>query len=246
MEIKLPTSFRHSCSHSICPLHSNCGLQQKSWLMHRRLWYRRRTKAVLDRDEVSQVCELRSRDITWPFGVQFFLTSFILGIPGSSIAGEDIASNGWTNPDLSQPYMPGPVDVGWEIWVGFAAGLIPFLIGSWEFGKRIIIQQRCQVCKGSGLVEKGRFLRKCPECGGLFPWLGWKTFFTSTAAPGNGGVLRAPRGQTSIFYRVPSVEEAKKTGEEYAAAEKAAATEDVQTQGQSEAVTQERPSKHPF
>jgi hypothetical protein len=32
---------------------------------------------------------------------------------------------------------------GWEIWVGFAAGVIPFLIGSYEFGKRILIQLRC-------------------------------------------------------------------------------------------------------
>lgn len=30
---------------------------------------------------------------------------------------------------------------------------------------------------------------------------GWKKFFTSTAAPGNGGPLRAPRGQTSILYK---------------------------------------------
>lgn len=30
---------------------------------------------------------------------------------------------------------------------------------------------------------------------------GWKRFFTSTALPGNGGPLRQPRGQTSIFYK---------------------------------------------
>jgi hypothetical protein len=57
---------------------------------------------------------------------------------GTSIAGEDTAVDMWTSPDLAQPYVPGPVDVGWEIWVGFAAGIIPFLIGSWEFGKRIV------------------------------------------------------------------------------------------------------------
>jgi len=56
-------------------------------------------------------------------------------------------------------------------------------------------------CSGSGLVQKGRFARKCPECGGFFPWQGWRRFFTSTAAPGNGGPLRAPRGQTSVLYR---------------------------------------------
>ena len=122
-----------------------------------------------------------------------------------------------------------------------------------------IIQRRCKKCEGSGLVMRGRFARKCPECGGFFPWQvctllcascvshrhrqyasrpystkllclsghmlprevclctascyslitshiallvqGWKRFFTSTALPGNGGPLRQPRGQTSIFYK---------------------------------------------
>ncbi|KAK9830062.1 hypothetical protein WJX72_009504 [[Myrmecia] bisecta] len=100
-------------------------------------------------------------------------------------------------------FTPGPVEVGWEIWAGAAAGVIPFIIGAWEFGKRIVIQRRCSVCSGSGLVSKGRYLRKCPECGGFFPWQGWRQFFTSTASPGNGGVLRAPKGQTSVFYKVP-------------------------------------------
>jgi hypothetical protein len=80
---------------------------------------------------------------------------------------------------------------------------VPFVIGAWEFGKRIVIQRRCAACQGSGLVKRGRYQRKCPECGGFFPWIGWKQFLTSTAAPGNGGVLRAPKGQTSIFYKVP-------------------------------------------
>ncbi|CAL5228818.1 g12019 [Coccomyxa viridis] len=100
-------------------------------------------------------------------------------------------------------YVPGPVEVGPQIWVGAIAATIPFVIGSWEFAKRIIIQRRCQKCGGNGLVMKGRFARKCPECGGFFPWQGWKRFFTSTALPGNGGPLRQPRGQTSIFYKVP-------------------------------------------
>lgn len=50
------------------------------------------------------------------------------------------------------PYVPTPYQPGWEIWVGFAAGVIPFAIGAVEFGKRIIIQQRCEVCGGKGLV----------------------------------------------------------------------------------------------
>ena len=35
-------------------------------------------------------------------------------------------------------YVPGPAEVGWEIWVGAAAGVIPFAIGAYEFGKRIV------------------------------------------------------------------------------------------------------------
>ncbi|GMH42965.1 hypothetical protein BSKO_10887 [Bryopsis sp. KO-2023] len=101
-------------------------------------------------------------------------------------------------------FTPGTVEVGWEIYFGAAAGVVPFIIGAWEFGKRIVIQRRCGVCEGSGLVEKGRFLRKCPECGGFFPWQGWGQFFSATASPGNGGVLRQPRGQTSVLYKVPA------------------------------------------
>lgn len=64
-----------------------------------------------------------------------------------------------------------------------------------------LIQRRCPKCEGSGLVERGTILRKCPECGGFFPWQGWKQFLTSTAAPGNGGVLRQPRNQDGVIYR---------------------------------------------
>jgi len=50
-----------------------------------------------------------------------------------------------------------------------------------------LIQRRCQVCNGRGLVQKGKYLKKCAECGGFFPWISWRLFLTSTAAPGNGG-----------------------------------------------------------
>ena len=46
-------------------------------------------------------------------------------------------------------------------------------------------------------------LVKCRQCGGFFPWQSWSRFLEATAAPGNGGPLRAPRGQTSVVYRVP-------------------------------------------
>lgn len=61
---------------------------------------------------------------------------------------------------------------------------------------------------------------KCTSCGGFFPWQGWDKFFISNTDPGNGGtlavenkehgisicslgILRQPKGQTSIFYEVP-------------------------------------------
>ena len=49
------------------------------------------------------------------------------------------------------------------------AGVIPFVIGAYEFGKRILIQRRCQNCEGSGLVQRGRYLRKCPEASAHAP-----------------------------------------------------------------------------
>eukprot|EP00877_Chromochloris_zofingiensis_P014948 jgi/Chrzof1/9707/Cz04g12260.t1 len=107
--------------------------------------------------------------------------------------------------DLSH-FTPGPVEVGWEIWFGAVAATIPFVIGAYEFGKRILIQRRCKVCSGSGLVQKGKYQRKCPQCGGFFPWIGWKQFLSATATPGNGGPLLQPKGQTSVFYKVPPAE----------------------------------------
>lgn len=35
-----------------------------------------------------------------------------------------------------------------------------------------LIQRRCETCSGSGLVTRGRFQRKCSDCGGFFPWRG--------------------------------------------------------------------------
>jgi len=102
----------------------------------------------------------------------------------------------------SSTYIP-PAAPGWEIWVGLAAGVIPFCIASYEFGKRILIQRRCPECKGSGLVKRGRYLRKCTNCGGMLPWLGWKAFFAANLDPGNGGPLLQPKKQTSVFYSIP-------------------------------------------
>jgi hypothetical protein len=73
--------------------------------------------------------------------------------------------------DLREPgavFEPGePVE--WQLWVGFVGGLAPFVIALYEFTKRIVIQRQCAVCAGSGLVQKGRFKRKCPACGTTAP-----------------------------------------------------------------------------
>lgn len=50
-----------------------------------------------------------------------------------------------------------------------------------------LIQRRCEVCGGSGLVQKGKYPKKCPQCGGFFPWISWKMFLSANARPGNGG-----------------------------------------------------------
>ena len=100
----------------------------------------------------------------------------------------------------------------WQIYYGFIAGLSPFVIAAYEFGKRIIIQRQCELCGGSGLIQKGRYSRKCTSCGGFLPWQSWELFFTSDA--GNGSRVRAPKGQTSVFY---DVEAARRDGAEQAA-----------------------------
>eukprot|EP00873_Tetraselmis_striata_P045300 jgi/Tetstr1/465564/TSEL_000125.t1 len=117
---------------------------------------------------------------------------------------ESMAAEGIVPVDPSN-YVPSPIEVGWEIYFGAFAGAFPFAIGLYEFTKRIMIQRRCKVCKGSGLVVAGsrQLETKCPQCGGFFPWRSWKEFFSATARPGNGGVLRFPKGQTSVFYTVP-------------------------------------------
>lgn len=48
------------------------------------------------------------------------------------------AWQGCTAAEIAEKYVPGPVEVGPEIWAGTIAACIPFVIGSWEFGKRIV------------------------------------------------------------------------------------------------------------
>lgn len=92
-----------------------------------------------------------------------------------------------------------PPQVGAEIWIGSAVALVPIIWATFEFVGRIRVQQRCAVCQGSGLTKTTKAgkttsrLRKCWNCGGFLPWLGWKAFFLSSFGDvGNGGVLQRP------------------------------------------------------
>ena len=50
----------------------------------------------------------------------------------------------------AQPYVPSPVHIGWEVWVGAIAGVIPFAIGSYQFIARIV--SMCRACCTANLV----------------------------------------------------------------------------------------------
>ena len=96
-------------------------------------------------------------------------------------------------------YVFVPPEVGPEIWAGSIIAVLPFIWASIKFGNRIQIQRSCMVCTGSGLTyvtQSGSKLtrpRKCWNCGGILPWLGWKMFWFSTFFDiGNGGVLLQP------------------------------------------------------
>ena len=87
-------------------------------------------------------------------------------------------------------------------------------------GKRILIQRQCELCKGSGLIQRGKYKRKCTSCGGFLPWESWELFLTDTT-PGNGGVVRFPKGQTSVFFDVAAAkEDSIRRAAAYEAAEK--------------------------
>ena len=100
----------------------------------------------------------------------------------------------------------------WQLWFGFFAGLSPVDNAASEFWKRARIQRGCARCAGSGLVVVGvgdeKRKVKCASCGGFLPFESWSRFFSSD--PGNGGRLRAPRGQTRVFYDVDASVEASR------------------------------------
>lgn len=71
--------------------------------------------------------------------------------------------------DENGHYSPSPMESpSPEIWFGFIVGIIPFIIASYEFGKRILIQRRCENCGGRGLVKKGKYWKKCTKVCCLF------------------------------------------------------------------------------
>lgn len=90
------------------------------------------------------------------------------------------------------------IDNFWGMVAGSAACLLVYIGAAFSFGSRIIIQKKCAVCGGSGLVttsRTGRKLtapRKCYACGGFLPWRSWGEFWKSNADVGNGGILRRP------------------------------------------------------
>eukprot|EP00252_Welwitschia_mirabilis_P013726 TRINITY_DN30233_c0_g1_i1.p1 TRINITY_DN30233_c0_g1~~TRINITY_DN30233_c0_g1_i1.p1 ORF type:complete len:130 (+),score=20.22 TRINITY_DN30233_c0_g1_i1:133-522(+) len=69
-------------------------------------------------------------------------------------------------------------EITWQAAVGALAGVTPFVIAGIEFGKRIRKQKQCSICKGSGLVKKGKYYFRCYGCGGFLPWQSWKRFLS--------------------------------------------------------------------
>lgn len=61
-------------------------------------------------------------------------SSVTTAFPAATALAEEAA----TAATAATPYVPGPVEVGWQIWAGAIAGIIPFAIGAYEFGKRIV------------------------------------------------------------------------------------------------------------
>ncbi|XP_042490502.1 uncharacterized protein LOC122070426 isoform X2 [Macadamia integrifolia] len=66
--------------------------------------------------------------------------------------------------DFSAAVDTAQVELSWQIVVGTIAGVTPFVVAGIEFGKRIVAQRRCEVCGGSGLVQREKYYFRCPGC----------------------------------------------------------------------------------
>lgn len=92
---------------------------------------------------------------------------------------------------------------------GSLIALVPFVVATYEFSKRIVMQRRCARCSGDGLIKNFYgYDVKCDNCGGFLPWKDWRLFLR--IAPGNGGPLQQPRGQDSVLYDVDKTVERSK------------------------------------
>eukprot|EP00882_Tetradesmus_deserticola_P017467 GHRQ01018709.1.p3 GENE.GHRQ01018709.1~~GHRQ01018709.1.p3 ORF type:complete len:141 (+),score=41.83 GHRQ01018709.1:406-828(+) len=56
----------------------------------------------------------------------------------ASAAAVAAAATGGVTPVDPSTYVPGPVEVGWQIWFAAVVSTVPFVIGAYEFGKRIV------------------------------------------------------------------------------------------------------------
>lgn len=48
------------------------------------------------------------------------------------------AAGGGVVPVDPSNYVPSPMEPGWQVWFGAVVGVIPFVIGAYEFTKRIV------------------------------------------------------------------------------------------------------------
>ena len=139
-------------------------------------------------------------------GLTAMLTALLLSSTQPASAMEETVQAAGT----ATKYVPSPMEgPTWQVYVGAIVGVIPFIIATYEFSKRVIIQRRCRVCNGTGLVLKGtsKYYKKCRACGGFLPWLGWRAFLTgSFTGIANGSPVLPPEGQTSVFYKIPDLQ----------------------------------------
>ena len=66
-----------------------------------------------------------------------------LDTPAARAVGEGAAT---AAQGAAPAYVPGPVEVGWEIYVGAAACVAVFALGAWEFAKRIVSDPQLMHC----------------------------------------------------------------------------------------------------
>ncbi|XP_068651464.1 uncharacterized protein [Aristolochia californica] len=104
--------------------------------------------------------------------------SFFLGEKTNDPIRNGTAPTRITAIDVSASAASTQPEITWQIAVGAIAGVLPFVVAAIEFSKRIVAQRKCEVCGGSGLVQREEYYFRCPGCGGFLPWQSWKRFFS--------------------------------------------------------------------